>query len=198
MPTQLPNPIEIYQLRITLRDSDPLIWRRILVASNTTLLRLHDTIQAVMGWLDYHLHAFQVGDIEYTQPDPDFGFDRGQRSENRVHLNQIASGQGAHFTYLYDFGDGWKHDVVVEDILAPEPGQKYPICVDGGGTRPPEDVGGIRNYREEFLPAIRDPKHPEHDSWLTWAGGRFDPDEFDVEAANNRLDRIRRAVAHGA
>jgi hypothetical protein len=195
VPTQLPDAIQIYQLRITLRDSDPLIWRRVLVASNTTLLRLHDTIQAVMAWQDYHLHAFEVGEIEYTQPDPDFGYDRGQRSEKPVHLYQIASVQGAHFTYLYDFGDGWEHDVVVENILEPEPGQRYPICEEGGGARPPEDVGGIWNYRDEFLPAIRDPRHPEHDSWLTWAGGRFDPEEFDVEAANNRLGRIRRAVA---
>ena len=64
-------PITIYQLRITLRDSEPLIWRRLLVASDTTLVRLHSAIQAVMGWLDYHLHAFQVGDVEYVQPDPD-------------------------------------------------------------------------------------------------------------------------------
>jgi hypothetical protein len=192
MPGQPSDPAVIYQLMVTLRDSDPLVWRRVQVASDTTLLRLHDTLQAVMGWLDYHLHAFQVGEVEYMRADPDFGFDRGQRSENRVHLYQIASGQGAHFTYLYDFGDEWEHDVVVEDVLEPEPGRKYPVCVSGGGARPPEDVGGIWGYRTEFLPAVLNPKDPEHENWLTWAGGHFDPNEFDLDAANNRLSRIQR------
>ena len=194
MTPQNPDKDTIFQLRITLRDSDPLIWRRILVAENTTLLRLHDTIQAAMGWLDYHLHAFKVGEIEYIQPDPDFGFDRGQRNEKRVYLSQIAAEQGAHFVYLYDFGDGWEHDVVVEDLLPAEPGREYPVCVDGGGACPPEDVGGIWSYLEDFLPAIHDPRDPEHESWLTWAGGHFDPDAFDLAAADQKLDRLRRAM----
>ncbi len=97
MVRQQTHPISIYQLKLTLRDSEPLVWRRILVAADTTLPRLHHAIQAVMGWLDYHLHAFQVDDVEYMQPDPDLGFDPGQRSEQRVHLDQVRVRPGRAF-----------------------------------------------------------------------------------------------------
>ena len=89
--------------------------------------------------------------------------------------------------YEYDFGDGWEHDILVEAVLAPRPRTLYQRVVDGARACPPEDVGGIPGY-EEFVKALRDTRHKAHDSMLEWAGGSFDPEAFDVDAANRELD----------
>jgi hypothetical protein len=99
-------------------------------------------------------------------------------------------GEKDRFTYTYDFGDGWEHEVLVEKILPPEPGAHYPRCLKGKGACPPEDVGGVYGYAD-FLEAIQDPNHPEHDEYLEWIGGEFDPDAFDLEGLNEELRGIR-------
>jgi hypothetical protein len=98
----------------------------------------------------------------------------------------ILARKGAHFTYTYDFGDDWVHDLVVEEVAPPEAGVSYPCVLDGARACPPEDVGGTPGY-ENFLHAIRDRKHPEHEDMMEWIGGRFDPEKFDVAKANRRL-----------
>src|SRR5207247_5449864 len=99
-------PNSVHQLKITLKGSKPPIWRRILVPSDTSLPRLHEIFQVVMGWENYHLHQFTVGEISYGEPDPDGMLDI--RNERNVKLNRIAPAAGHHFTYEYDFGDGWE------------------------------------------------------------------------------------------
>jgi hypothetical protein len=180
--------VPIYQVKVTLKHSKPPIWRRILVRSDITLAELHRILQAVMGWWDYHLHQFIVGQTYFGQPHPDYGFD--MRDERRVRLNQIVTGEGAKFGYEYDFGDSWEHILLLEKVLEPEPGQQYPVCVEGRRACPPEDVGGVWGY-EVFLEAIGDPEHPEHEDYLEWIGGEFDPEEFDLDAVNAVLRAVR-------
>jgi hypothetical protein len=175
----------IYQIKVTLKDSKPPIWRRIQVRSDTTLGELHHVIQAVMGWEDYHLHQFTVGRTYYGIPEPGFDFE-DVRDERRVKLSQIVTGENFRFLYEYDFGDGWEHVLLVEKILPPKPGQQYPVCIKGRRACPPEDVGGIWGYYG-FLEAIQDPDHPEHEDYLEWIGGEFDPEAFDLDAVNRAL-----------
>ena len=182
--TQVP----IYQIKVTLDGSKPPIWRRILVRSDTTLAQLHAILQVVMGWEDYHLHQFIVGQIYYGVPHPDYGFE--MRDETRVELNQIVAGERFKFRYEYDFGDSWLHTLLVEKILPPESGQYYPVCTKGKRACPPEDVGAIWGYYS-FLEAIRDPEHPEHDDMLEWIGGEFDPQAFDMSEVNEALRALR-------
>jgi hypothetical protein len=111
------------------------------------------------------------------------------RDERRVKLSQVASGEGTKFLYEYDFGDSWVHTVLVEEVLLPEPDRQYPVCVKGRRACPPEDVGGVWGY-EQLLAAIRDPNHPRHNECLAWAGGEFDPDEFDLEETNEILSGL--------
>jgi hypothetical protein len=92
--------------------------------------------------------------------------------------------------YEYDFGDSWEHELLVEKILPPEPGVRYPLCLKGKGACPPEDVGGVWGY-DSFLEAIADPKHPEHDDMLEWVGGEFDPEAFDLDEVNEALRYVR-------
>ena len=187
----MPTDVPIYQIKVTLDYSKPPIWRRILVRSDITLGELHDIIQAVMmGWADYHLHQFIVGETYYSVPDPDYEGFLEMRDESRVKLNQIVTGEKFKFRYEYDFGDSWLHNLLVEKVLPPEPDQPYPACIKGKRACPPEDVGGIWGYYM-FLEAIQDPDHPEHADYLEWVGGEFDPKAFDLDEANEALRALR-------
>jgi hypothetical protein len=179
---------DIYQLKITLRESRPPVWRRVQVAGDATLYKLHEIIQVVMGWGNYHLHEFVIEEERYGEPYPDYDFE--VEDEKKVKLSDVVLGEGDRFIYVYDFGDNWEHEIKVEKALPPEPGIKYPRLLKGKRACPPEDVGGVWGY-EEFLEAIRDPGHPEHKEMLEWIGGEFDPDEFDKDEINRALRKIR-------
>lgn len=184
-------PIEsIYQIKVTLKDIQPPIWRRVQVPSNISLNKLHRILQAVMPWDDYHLHQFIIGGVNYGEPDPDDDFGFELKSDRTAKLNQVASGAGARFTYEYDFGDGWEHEILIEKVLPPEGGVRYPICLAGKRACPPEDCGGTPGYAR-FLEAIRNPEHEEHEELLQWVGGSFDPEAFDLDEINRALKRIR-------
>lgn len=186
-----PTETQIYQLKITLLDSKPAIWRRVQVPNDINLAKLHQAIQSVMGWEDAHLHQFKVGKTYYgtTYPDDSAGMPE-TRDERKARLSELVSRPKAKFVYEYDFGDSWEHEIVLEKILPAEPGVTYPVCTDGKRACPPEDCGGVWGY-ENLLEVIQDPKHPEHEDMLEWIGGSFDPEAFDVEGANRALRRIR-------
>ena len=178
----------VYQLRVTLRDSKPPIWRRLLVLDSTTLYKLHQIIQVAMGWTDSHLHQFIIENKRYSIPSPDDW--EPVIDERRTHLNQVIPSEKFKFVYVYDFGDSWEHEILVEKTLPSEPGVKYPLCIKGKRACPPEDVGGIWGY-DSFLEAMSDPNHKEHDFYFEWWGSEFDPEEFSVEETNRVLHRIK-------
>jgi hypothetical protein len=181
----------IYQLHIELLDVRPAIWRRILVAGSIKLHKLHGVLLRTMGWAGGHLHEFVIGHDHYGEPDPYFNDAPRLLPDNRITLTS-ALGARKWFTYLYDYGDGWEHRVTVEQILPADPALKLklPHCLDGANACPPEDVGGPPGY-EDFLAAIRDPTHEEHDAMLEWCGGVFDPFAFDRDALNDSLHRFK-------
>lgn len=127
MPRKGADESVVYQLKVTLQNSKPPIWRRIQVRASTTLPLLHDTIQVTMGWTDAHLHQFIIGGVEYGLPDPDFADD--MRSEQRVKLARVVTTEKERFVYEYDFGDSWTHIILLEKVLPPEPDVHYPRCL---------------------------------------------------------------------
>ncbi|WP_019876704.1 plasmid pRiA4b ORF-3 family protein [Sporichthya polymorpha] len=176
----------VVRMTVQLRDVDPPVWRRIEVPAAATLAELHTVLQAAMGWTDSHLHDFHVDGARYAVPEPDW--DVGEvGDEARVHLQQFAR-PGTQLEYLYDFGDSWEHVLTVESVHPAEPGVPYPRCLDGARACPPEDVGGSPGY-ENFLEALRDPEHEEHEFYTDW-GGSFDPHSFHLAATNAALARI--------
>jgi|GEM_PF-146538 len=186
------NPKQVYQLKLTLDGVKPPIWRRLLVKEDINLLTLHEIIQRAMGWEDYHLHMFTIaGQIFGDQEDDEFG-DLGTKNETRYKLNKLGLGEKSKFKYEYDFGDSWEHTILVEKILPAEKGAHYPVCLTGKRACPPEDVGGVWGY-ENFLKAITDPNHKEHDEYMEWSGGSFDPEEFDLTEVNELLRDVRSA-----
>jgi hypothetical protein len=174
----------IYQLKLTLRDSHPAIWRRIQVPDTILLPHLHGVLQLAMGWTNSHLHSFQVGELSFAEPSPDDDFPVIDYSS--VQLNQVAPAVADSLVYIYDFGDDWEHDIVVEKVLPGDTGTHNLSCLDGQRACPPEDVGGVWGYAD-FVKAIRNPRHPEHTDMLEWVGGAFDPDKLDLPGINRML-----------
>lgn len=187
MPARTVDDSPVFQIKVTLKHSKPPIWRRIQVRGSTTLAKLHTILQVVMGWTDSHLHQFIVGNTYYGVPDPEWELEI--KSERSKKVGQIVANPKDRFVYEYDFGDSWEHELLVEQVLSPTPGTHYPLCLTGKRASPPEDVGGIWGYAE-FLEAIQDPKHPEHEGMLAWVGGVFDPEECDIQAINQQLQRL--------
>jgi hypothetical protein len=180
----------IYQFKVTLKGSDPPIWRRIQVP-DCTLGELHEVLQVVMGWEDCHLHQFIVrGECYGTLRAEDTLLDEEMHDEESISISQIVKmGHKARFTYEYDFGDSWKHEIVLEKTLEPEPKVKYPRCIEGERACPPEDCGGVWGYAE-FLEVISDPNHESHEDMLEWIGGEFHPERFDLDGVNRELRRL--------
>lgn len=177
----------LLQVRITLADvTDPSVWRRVLVPSAYPLDRVHLVIQAAMGWENYHLHAFRLGDESYAAADPDD--ELGHRDESKFRLGDLAAGADR-IDYEYDFGDGWEHALVVEARVLAEDGAVYPACVAGEGACPPEDCGGSPGFAE-FKAVLAGPPSAERDELLEWAGGDYDPNRFDLSAANSAVAAV--------
>ncbi len=175
----------VYQIKVTLFDVEPPIWRRILVQGSINLPDFHSVLQYSMGWCDCHLHQFSADGKYYGIPDDEF--DEGDTiDESQYKLSDLIGAEGDSILYEYDFGDNWMHHVVLEKVLPYEKGMDLPQCVEGERNCPPEDVGGPPGY-ENFLEAITDRSHEEHEDFMEWIGGDFDPEEFDVVVTNQIL-----------
>jgi len=180
----------VYRFKITLQDSHPAIWRRI-ETKDVTLEKLHELIQTAMGWTNAHLHQFEIAAKRYT--DPRFMMDEfndsGAIDYSGMRVSALVSEHGAKLRmgYEYDFGDGWQHEVVLEKVTESEPGIRYPRCLDGERACPPEDVGGACGFAD-YVDAITNPNHREHDEFLEWSGP-FDPAEFDATQATRRMKK---------
>jgi hypothetical protein len=179
----------VFQLKVTLLETKPPVWRRVLVEGERTLDHLHDVIQAAFGWWNYHLHEFEIGRARYGVPEPDGDWDP-PRDERRTRIDAVAK-EGTPFQYTYDFGDGWQHRVVVENVLPKAAGTRLPACVDGRRACPPEDCGGPWGY-QDLLSILSDPKHPEHDERIEWLGGPFDADAFEPNEFEDNLAHAQR------
>jgi hypothetical protein len=161
-----------------------------MVPGEIKLSKLHVIFQAAMGWEDCHLHQFQIGEQTYGVPDDEF--DVGELDdidEDTVLLSEVVTAP-MRFSYEYDFGDDWQHEVVIEAMESLPLVLKFATCLDGQRSCPPEDCGGTRGF-EEFIEAVTDPKHPEHAEYLQWVGHPFDPEAFSVAATNASLQRVR-------
>ena len=181
----------LYQLKITLRGSKPLIWRRIVVRADMKLDRLHSVIQTAMGWTDSHLHQFLADGVYYSQPDAegDAG-DIETLNEKRYTVTDLAPEAKMKFIYEYDFGDSWEHQVLVEEVLPPDPGFKHPVCLGGANACPPEDCGGFPGYYD-LLAALANPKHEDHEEMKEWVGSAWDATHFNLAQTNAGLKRIK-------
>ena len=204
--------MKAYQIKIELTDSNPLVWRRVVIPADVTFRRLHDTIQFAMNWRDYHLYEFDFPQEKLRITNDELAYDEFKlysakfKGKNltpkedpqgfitRIIETTIRQPQTIKIDkylekykilkYIYDFGDYWCHKIELEKIITDyEFG--YPLILEGEGACPPEDVGGLGGYKE-FLEAWNDPEHPEHEYILEWGKGqRYQ--EFDIDFRNYLL-----------
>jgi hypothetical protein len=177
--------MQFFQIKITLKNIKPPIWRRILVAPEIKLDRFHDVLQIVMGWDNSHLHQFETP-LGYIA-DPAFGLEEAE-SSSKTTLKSVLGGPKSHIRYEYDFGDGWDHQILLEKVVELDQ-PALALCLGGARACPPEDCGGPWGYAN-LLEILNDPKHPEHESMTEWIGPGFEPKAFDVEAINKQLARL--------
>ncbi len=177
--------IKVYELKITLNNISPPIWRRVKVTPDINLGFLHMIIQSTMGWNNCHMHMFirgkqRFGAMEYED-------DMDMLDEQDYTIGELLPRKGSKIIYEYDFGDSWEHLVKVEKTLYCKPDEPLPRCLDGRRACPPEDCGGTWGYGE-LLRILNDSTHPEREERLEWLGSRnFDPEHFSVEEANRRM-----------
>ena len=182
----------IYQIKISLKDVRPEIWRRLQVDSKTTLYELHHIIQIAMNWSNYHLYQFEIKDplnkarIRYGNPelldDPDAIDDRSTL------ISSLLTNEKEILNYEYDFGDGWNHLIKLEKII--HIGELiHPKCLDGKLNTPPEDCGGVPGFYN-FLEIMTNKKDREYKSTKKWYGGDFDPDFCDIFKINKDLENL--------
>jgi len=183
---------EILKLRVTLVASKPAIWREVEVPSSMTLAALHDVLQVLMGWQDYHLWSFELGERRFELPDPDgMSFDgRLPEDPRRVRVGGLLTKKNQVLDYYYDFGDDWCLEISLVARGEAEPKIHYPCCVAGERAGPPEDCGGVAGLAH-LLAAHKNPKTEDDRELLEWVGEDWDPGAFDLAAVNKDLSTLR-------
>ena len=181
-------PANILQLKISLKHFKPPIWRRVEVKDDITFYELHHVIQIAMGWWNAHLFEFEVGGYMIGTTEDDWDTENTLESKE-VKLSRLIDTEKMKFGYLYDFGDNWEHEIIVEKISLPEKDKNYPTCIKGKRNCPPEDVGGFPGYMY-MLEVINDKNNPEHEDMLEWLGEKYDSEYFDLEETNGELQFI--------
>jgi hypothetical protein len=189
--------LQIYQLRVVLRGISPLIWRRLLVRSDSTVAQLHEALQIAFGWDDEHLNRFEIRGREYAvyrDGGGMIGIDA-----TAVRLCDLKLRRLERFVYEYDFGDSWIHDLRLETTLPVNPRKNYPLCVAGKCSAPPEDCGGPPGFManryyagfgrgqsdedlDDFMDALDD---EELD-----VSSDYDPGRFDRRQINRALGKL--------
>lgn len=146
-----------------------------------------------MGWTDSHLHQFEKDGKYWGDPETDEYGDLKLIDESKVAVGKVLKAEGHALVYVYDFGDNWRHEVVLEKLIPSETRTK-PVCLDGGRRCPPEDVGGAHGY-QKLLDVIFEPEHEEFEHYRQWAGN-VHAEEFSVAAVNEILNRMRWPLRH--
>lgn len=201
-----PKPVSAhltYELRVSLQFVQPEVWRVLRVPHDLRMSQLHKVLQAAFAWTNSHLHQFHVRDTEKNTQvivgDPrneDDLYIPGEeapaktRDERKVTLAECLLKPGDQLAYEYDFGDGWIHEVTLVAVHEQATRLATALCLDGARACPPEDCGGPPGY-DNFLTAIGDPAHEEHESMLEWVGGDFDPAAFDLGIVARALAKLK-------
>ena len=183
-------PILTFQIKLV--GTDPMVTRTFELSSEITMYELHHTTQVIMGWKNYHLYQFMVGDTVIADSrlwDKD---DMGPITDvNEVSVGEVFTEVGTPAVYEYDFGDGWMHHLELVDRSIHPTQAVLPQIISGENACPPEDCGGIHGYKE-LLEVLRNPKHPEYRETKVWAGSKFNPSKFNVDACNKELEKLQK------
>ncbi|MFO1444366.1 plasmid pRiA4b ORF-3 family protein [Bacillus sp. Bva_UNVM-123] len=200
--------VKAVQLKAKLKLGKHDVWRRVVVPLNRTFDELHEILQAVFGWENNHLHEFYIYDVAATELDIPNNLTAKNKREHKPIMNLVCDEEAFSYRndvemkldtkvllseyipsywkmkYIYDLGDNWQHDIEIEKVISDYP-SNHPICVEGEGITPPEDVGGIHGY-EEFLEIVANPNHPDYKHSVEW-GKMQRYEDFKIDIVNRLL-----------
>ena len=185
-----------YIVHISIEGIDPPIWRGIRIPGNCSLRELHNIIQLSFGWWNHHLHSFYIGGVEYTDMDffEDMDGEEDVEDEGVFLIEDLGLEREDSFTYVYDYGDNWKHELLIEEVLpadiVPEEERAFGVCIGGEMAAPLEDCGGIVGY-SELIEVLKRPEETvagDERDLRTWAGD-YDPSFFDIDRTNGQIRR---------
>ncbi len=181
---------KILQLKITLKHTDPEVFRIVQIPSVLNFHELHIVIQLVVLWENSHLHEFKFKEYRISElfEDSDDEWSDGVIDSRSVIVGNVLT-KGDKLTYDYDFGDNWIHEIKVEKEFPDDPKIFYPRCIDGAMQSPPEGCGGIPGFYY-LIELMNGEKNDEYDDMVDWLGEPFDPTEFDLEGINELLVEV--------
>lgn len=168
--------MKVYEIEIELIDVQPRVWRKVIIEEAANLFTLHLTIQGAMGWLNYHLHKFEINGNVYEATTDSMDF-----------VSDVLK-NGMTFTYCYDFGDNWLHKLTVTNVREQTQYDTYQKCIGGQRACPPEDSGGVHGYAK-LLKILKNKTHPEYKSMKQWAGA-FHPEVFSATQASALISAL--------
>lgn len=182
----------IYELRVTLSDVEPMVWRRLRISSGATLSRVARVIAVSMQWPFNRPFSFHVDGLKYD------GGGTTERAERRhegpeVRLRQLLPDTGGEMELDYGNGDPWHLLVRLERLLPPSDEVRTPFCLDGAGGAPPMDVGGPWGYEEwRGAPDGSSARGAGWDDELGAArNSALATPRFNAEVVNAELERLR-------
>ena len=175
---------QMIQMKISLDDIRPEIWRRFLVDSSISLDKFHDIIQEIMGWTNSHLYGFIIDGVDYSLPDDEFESD--SEDTRGTTLKELGLRPKQEIKYTYDYGDDWEHTITVEKISEDDMKMKSAYCIEGARNCPPEDCGSIPGY-EDIVEAMKKPNSKQAKGYIEWLGGSYDPEKLEIDEINDAL-----------
>ncbi len=181
---KLPKNPRVLELTISLNETNPLVWRKVLAHEVIELYELHMLIQMTMGWQDSHLFVLDINNKSYSDPESALEMDDTHNAEG-ILLCEVL-GESKEFSYTYDFGDDWIHKVEITNVLETDRRMNYPVCIGGENACPPEDCGGIGGF-ESLKSTLLGEDSEEKDELITWLGGFYNPYTFDPNFVNKNF-----------
>ncbi len=178
---------QVLVLGLTVAGCTPRIWRRVVVKETMWLARLHDSIQVAFDWFDYQTHTFTLEDLRLGNPAKRDGV--LVEDDRDLTLADLELAKRGGIIYDYHFGEGWRVDVRVEQVLPLVKGTFYPCCMEGERAGPPEDCGGVEAYHD-MLACIQEPNTDLGREWIDWLGPQHDVERCDVAAINKALRKF--------
>ena len=183
-------PILTFHLKLI--GTEPLVTRTFKVSSESSMYVLHHIIQMMMGWKNYHLYQFEVGDLVTADKRLWDEEEIGPITDvKEVSVGDVFTEVGITAVYEYDFGDGWMHHLELVDRSIHPTQEVLPLVISGENACPPEDCGGIHGYKE-LLKVMKHPKHPEYRETKVWVGSTFNPTKFSVDLCNKELGKLNK------
>lgn len=182
---------QIFQFKVELEDTSPVVWRSFQVPHSISFYELHEVLQVVMGWMNSHLFMFRSGDLIITEEsDEDSWEDAEFRDAREIKLHELISAPKDKIVYEYDFGDSWEHTLTLEKILTEEEVQfAVPRCTAGAYACPPEDCGGVPGFEriKQIMSNSKNDEYLDTIQWLDHYYPNYDPKEFSLGQVNKVL-----------